>query len=97
MLSELKAGNTGALPAILNKIWPHIEAIELFLQVVRTNSPDFSLSAENAQAVSNICSLLEGVPLALELAAARLKLFSPAALLNRLGGIKSVNKRSNSL
>jgi len=60
-------------------------AVELFIQRALAIKPDFEVSNENAPAVAEICFRLEGLPLAIELAAARLKLFSPQALLARLG------------
>ncbi|MGH7491224.1 MAG: ATP-binding protein [bacterium] len=60
-------------------------AVELFIRRARAVKPDFEVNNENAPAVAEICFRLEGLPLAIELAAARLKLFTPAALLARLG------------
>jgi predicted ATPase len=59
-------------------------AVELFVQYVRMARPDFRLNAENADDVAAICARLDGLPLALELAAARSRLLSPRALLARL-------------
>jgi predicted ATPase/DNA-binding CsgD family transcriptional regulator len=59
-------------------------AVALFLQRVRSFDPDFQITTSNAKTIAEICVHLDGLPLALELAAARLKLLSPEALLARL-------------
>ena len=60
-------------------------AIELFVERARATKREFELAPENADAVAAVCRRLDGLPLALELAAARLRLLSPEALLERLG------------
>jgi predicted ATPase len=59
-------------------------AVQLFVQRARSLRPDFEVTEDNVAAVVAICAELEGVPLALELAAASIRLFPPAALLTRL-------------
>jgi predicted ATPase/DNA-binding winged helix-turn-helix (wHTH) protein len=59
-------------------------AIELFVQRAGAVWPDFAVSPENTQTVREICSRLDGLPLAIELAAARTKMLSPGAILDRL-------------
>lgn len=59
-------------------------AIKFFVERVRRVKPDFALTDENAPVVEKICRRLEGLPLAIELAAARLRFLTPAAILSRL-------------
>jgi predicted ATPase/DNA-binding winged helix-turn-helix (wHTH) protein len=59
-------------------------AIQLFVQRAAAVRPNFSVTADNAPAIRGICLRLDGLPLAIELAAARTKLLSPSAILERL-------------
>ncbi|HET6208692.1 MAG TPA: winged helix-turn-helix domain-containing protein, partial [Terracidiphilus sp.] len=63
---------------------PQNSAMELFAQRAAAVWPDFVITTENAPAVREICLRLDGLPLAIELAAARTKLLSPGAILDRL-------------
>jgi predicted ATPase/DNA-binding SARP family transcriptional activator len=60
------------------------EAVQLFVERAGTTSPDFQLTPENASAVAQICQRLDGIPLALELAAARVKILQADEIAARL-------------
>jgi predicted ATPase/class 3 adenylate cyclase len=60
------------------------EAVRLFIARAVAVRPDFTVTNENAPAVAGICARLHGMPLAIELAAARVKLLAPDAILQRL-------------
>ncbi len=62
----------------------HYAAVALFTQQAQAVKSDFQVTAGNAQAIAEICVRLDGLPLAIELASARVKLFPPQALLARL-------------
>jgi predicted ATPase/class 3 adenylate cyclase len=82
----------GARPPTAAQVEAH-EAAQLFIDRAKAIRPDFRLTDENAPAIAEICRRLDGLPLAIELAAARLRLLSPEALLaqlqNRLKLLKS--------
>ncbi len=80
-------------------------AIALFVQRATAVKPDFELNQENAAAVTEICARLDGLPLAIELAAARVKVLSPSAMRTRLtrrlqlltGGSRDMPQRQQTL
>ena len=81
------------------------EAVRLFIERAREAEPRFELTDANAGAVARICAQLDGLPLAIELAAARLRLFSPEELNRRLqtrlevlgGGARDLPERQRTL
>ena len=81
------------------------EAVTLFISRAQAAKPDFQVTNANAPAVAEICIRLDGLPLAIELAAARIKLLSPQALLARLsqrllvltGGARDAPERQQTL
>jgi predicted ATPase/class 3 adenylate cyclase len=60
------------------------EAVRLFLDRAQEHKPDFTIDNDNAPAISEICVRLDGLPLAIELAAARVRMLPPEAMLRRL-------------
>lgn len=81
------------------------EAVSLFTQRAQALQRDFELTDETAAAVVQICRRLDGLPLAIELAAARISMFSPQILLDRLahrldeltGGLRDLPERQQTL
>jgi predicted ATPase/class 3 adenylate cyclase len=61
------------------------EAVRLFVERAKAVEANFSVTNENAPAVAEICARVDGLPLAIELAAARVRLLAPQAMLTRLG------------
>jgi predicted ATPase len=80
-------------------------AVQLFIQRAQAVKPDFRVTNENAPAVAEICHRLDGLPLAIELASARIRMLSPQALLERLeqsfevlrGGTRDLPERQQTL
>jgi predicted ATPase/class 3 adenylate cyclase/Tfp pilus assembly protein PilF len=81
------------------------EAVGLFVERARAVKPDFSITNESAPAVAEICVRLDGLPLAIELAAARITVLPPKAMLQRLtsrlklltGGARDLPERHRTL
>ena len=63
---------------------PDVDAIQLFADRAALAVPGFTINSDNADAVSRVCRLLDGIPLAIELAAARSRALTPAQLAERL-------------
>jgi predicted ATPase/class 3 adenylate cyclase len=81
------------------------EAVRLFIERAQALKPDFQVTNENAPAVAEICTRLDGLPLAIELAAARIKMLPPHVILTRLsqrlklltGGSRDLTARQQTL
>jgi predicted ATPase/class 3 adenylate cyclase len=78
--ARLPADVRGGDPATLGEY----EAVRLFVARALAVRADFRITSENAPAVAGICATLQGLPLAIELAAARVKVLAPEAILERL-------------
>jgi len=80
-------------------------AVALFIERAAAIKPDFAVTAENAPAIAETCHRLDGLPLAIELAAARIRLLTPQAILTRLerrlplltGGARDLPARQQTL
>jgi len=84
---------------------PLADAVELFVRRATASVPDFTRSPENAEAIRSICAAVDGLPLAVELAAARMRVLTPSELAARLdrplqvliGGSRDAPDRHRSL
>src|SRR5215211_2002171 len=102
-VEPLPIPDQGSLPPLVEL--SSFDAIELFTSRAQALRPGFALTDENARAVAEIVCRLDGLPLAIELAAARVKLLSPEALLDRLdrrlstltGGARDLPTRQRTL
>ena len=100
---SLKLPDPGRLPPV--ERLTEYEAVRLFIERAKAARPNFSVTDENAPAVAEICARLDGLPLAIELAAARIKLLPPEAMLKRLdsrlkllsGGARDLPERQRTL
>jgi predicted ATPase/transcriptional regulator with XRE-family HTH domain len=61
-----------------------VPSVRLFMERARAVSPDFELTEENKEAVASICTQLDGLPLAIELAAAKVRILTPGEIVTRL-------------
>jgi predicted ATPase/class 3 adenylate cyclase/DNA-binding XRE family transcriptional regulator len=83
----------------------HFAAVKLFSERARAVRSDFALNADNVQTVAQICTQLDGLPLAIELIAARIRLMSPQTLLSNFSdqfvlsadGMRAVSARQKTL
>ncbi|MCE7979590.1 MAG: hypothetical protein DYG89_00240 [Caldilinea sp. CFX5] len=75
-----------AQPAFTPETLAQFEAVALFVERARVRQPGFALTTANTPAVAHICSRLDGIPLALEMAAARINIFTVEELAKRLDG-----------
>ena len=72
-------------PGATFEVLARSEAVRLFVERALSIKPDFQITAGNGRPIAEICARLDGLPLAIELAAARVKILPPDAILSRLG------------
>src|SRR6202047_2657886 len=102
-VSPLALPDSRSVPSV--QVLLQCPAVALFVQRAAAAKPDFELNRENASAVTEICARLDGLPLAIELAAARVKVLSPSSMLTRLssrvqlltGGSRDLPQRQQTL
>jgi predicted ATPase/class 3 adenylate cyclase/Tfp pilus assembly protein PilF len=82
LVPPLRLPDLGQLPSLAQLT--QYEAVQLFIERAQDVKPDFVVTNENAPAVAEICHRLDGLPLAIELAATRIRLLPPNTLLSRL-------------
>lgn len=100
---SLETPNPAALPAL--EVLENVDSIELFTDRARTSKPDFTLTNQNALSIAQICYRLDGIPLAIELAASRVKVLTPEQIASRLddrfrlltGGARTAMPRQQTL
>src|SRR5205823_5074761 len=80
VVRKLEPSNVGTFEVEIRQY----AAVQLFVERAQAVKADFAVTPANAPALAEICSQLDGLPLAIELAAAWVKLFPPQALLTRL-------------
>jgi predicted ATPase/DNA-binding SARP family transcriptional activator len=103
LVPPMATADSQALPPL--ERLAQVEAVQLFIQRARAVKADFALTEENAPAVVEICVRLEGLPLAIELAAARVRVLPPQKMLPRLdsrlgfltGGARDLPARQQTL
>lgn len=79
---EDASGDLGRLAAV--------ESVRLFIERAQSVQPDFQLTASNADAIGEVCKRLDGLPLALEIAAAKIRQASPRQMMQELPGLESL-------
>ncbi|HET8853593.1 MAG TPA: tetratricopeptide repeat protein, partial [Ktedonobacteraceae bacterium] len=102
-VSPLPVPDLTQLPALADLA--HVATVRLFVDRAQAVKADFQLTEANARAIAEICVRLDGLPLAIKLAAARIKLLPPQALLKRLshrlevltGGVQDLPARQQTL